>query len=166
MTLPYHPLRDSPSAVTEPTWAHLVWRSLINHYVPEQKLTIHNALDLGTGYGHVVSVGSEHYGINVFGVDIRPEIYQGPKGRFIQADLLNTWPFKDGSFDLVLEHLVFDDLISLQKKACEDVAKHFNSELNRVVREGGIFFSHNSGFHPESPFHLVASDTPFRVYQK
>ncbi len=166
MTLPYHPLRDSNSAVTDPSWAGLIWSSIFKHYVPEHNLTINQALDIGTGYGHVVSVGHETFGVNVFGVDIRQEIYQGPKDRFVKADLLKSWPFQDNSFDLVLEHLVFDDLVGLQKLPSEDVTQHFNSELNRVLRNGGTFFSHTSGFIPDSSFSLIASDRPFLLYQK
>lgn len=166
MTLPHHPLRDADSAVTEPSRAGLIWHSLRNHYAPEHNFTMHRALDLGTGYGHVVSVGHQSFGINVYGVDIRPEIYRGPKDRFIQADLFGPWPFKDGCFDLVLEHLVFDDLVSLQKIPREDVIAHFNSELNRVLGERGVFFSHTYGFHPDAPFRLIATDRPFYVYQK
>ncbi len=166
MTLSYHPLRDSNSAVTERSRAGLIWSSLVNHYAPEHNFTIQRALDLGTGYGHVVSVGRETFGIDVVGVDIRPEMYCGPKDRFVNADLLKQWPFEDQSFDLVLEHLVFDDLVSLQKLPYDDVLNHFNSELNRIVRSRGVFFSHTSGFHPNQRFSLIASDRPFCIYQK
>ncbi len=166
MTLSWHPLRDADSAVTERPRAGLIWLSLINHYVPEHHLTINRALDIGTGYGLVVSVGHEAFGVNVFGIDIRPEIYQGPKDRFVKADLLHSWPFQDNSFDLVLEHLVFDDLLSLQKLPREDVTRHFNSELNRVIPKRGVFFSHSSGFIPDSHFSLIASDRPFLLYRK
>lgn len=166
MTLPYHPLRDSNSAVTGRSRAGLIWDSLVKYYAPEQNFTITRALDLGTGYGHVVRVGHESFGVDVFGVDIRQEIYQGPKDRFVNADLLKQWPFEDRSFDLVLEHLVFDDLVSLQKLPFEEITKHFNSELNRIVRDRGVFFSHSSGFQPDSSFSLIASDRPFCLYRK
>ncbi len=166
MTFPYHPLRDNSAAITDQSWAGLIWRHLTHYYAPEHDLTIQRALDLGTGFGHVVSVGCKKFGINVFGVDIRPEIYCGPKDRFVKADLLNQWPFQDNSFDLVLEHLVFDDLVGLQKLPYEDVKRHFDSELNRVVRNKGVFFSHSSGFHPDPRFSLIASDRPFCVYRK
>ncbi len=80
--------------------------------------------------------------------------------------LLKAWPFQDDSFDLVLEHLVFDDLVGLQKLPYEDVKRHFDAELNRVVRNKGVFFSHFSGFQPDHRFSLIASDRPFCVYRK
>ncbi len=104
MTLPYHPLRDNTAAITDQSWAGLIWHSLVNHYAPEHDFTIQRALDLGTGYGHVVRVGHEQFSINVVGVDIRQEIYQGPKDRFIKADSREMGLIPRSSAAILIHH--------------------------------------------------------------
>ena len=162
----YHPLRDS--SFTEISRAGLIWHHLMDLYASQYDLSIRTALDLGTGFGHIVTVGSQRFGIDVIGMDLRRAVYQGPAERFVEHDIMTPWPFASGRFDLVLECLLFDDLVSLQKKQKQDVTSHLSSEIDRVVRKRGYFFSHSSSSRDLilPSFELLADDRSFRLYQK
>jgi SAM-dependent methyltransferase len=104
--------------------------------IPGFKVT--RVLDLGTGPGDFVKYALEQ-GLDAYGVDIR-DIFKGDRTRFRQADIRKRIPFPDGYFDLVFEHLFFDDLIGLQKLSIEEVKKAVY-ETHRVTRKRGYLFT-------------------------
>jgi len=110
---------------------------------PEQILDFREGviLELGTGKGTYSNACLEQ-GLDVYAVDVRgvleiPE-FNGDKDRFVQADAKNL-PFRNASFDLVIESMFFEDLVGLQGLGFS--LDGFVREMHRVLKSPGFLFT-------------------------
>jgi ubiquinone/menaquinone biosynthesis C-methylase UbiE len=103
---------------------------------PEYEIP-NRVLDVGTGRGHFVSA-CVRKGLDAIGVDVRPEVYEGDRSRFVLADARNL-PFQDGSFDMVHNSMIIGDIWGLQELSLTDVEEVIR-EYYRVIRRGGYLF--------------------------
>jgi ubiquinone/menaquinone biosynthesis C-methylase UbiE len=112
----------------------------------EEPIDALRVLDVGTAAGALAERLLDR-GAEVTGVDISPEMIEvararcGGRGRFLAADLSQTLPFDDDSFDGVVASLVMHYV--------EDWTAVLD-ELSRVLRPGGWLIV--STDHPHSPF--------------
>lgn len=113
-------------------FADLNKRVVMNRF---QGLGKERVLDLGCGYGSYTdyfrSIGADAVGIDGAQamVDIAKERY--PECSFMRADIDQTLPFEDSSFDIIFCNQVLMDI--------EDVESVFK-ECKRVLRPEGIFY--------------------------
>jgi ubiquinone/menaquinone biosynthesis C-methylase UbiE len=121
-------------------------------------------LDIGCGKGEVVDAGIRG-GLEIIGIDIRRSIYQGNKTRFIQADVRNL-PFQNHSFDMVFQHLIFEDMEGLQRLPFLEIEKGIR-EVYRVLTPRGFVFNHMcASWNRLGLFEVVLDCPPDTVYQK
>ena len=103
-------------------------------------------LDIGTGTGELVRLlredGHESYGIDL---NLRRET----KGIFI-ANAMNL-PFREGSFDIVVENMLLLDITSFQESYYFDYPgelRYVVKEVSRVLRPEGVLVTYFDLFSP------------------
>ena len=130
--LPFHPNRDKRN------WSSVELAQAYFRIIKEEAHlpTPRDVLDVGCGNGYFV-MGALNEGANVYGVDLRPEIYQGPKERLIITDATARLPFENESFDLVVDSWFSLDLLELQREKL-DLIYAVQREFARILRPGGI----------------------------
>ena len=86
------------------------------------------------------------------GLDLLP--CEKDKKEFIQTDIVEKWPFREGSFDIVLSQAVIDLIDPVSRIS-------FYSEAYRALRKGGIFailmqkLSQGWGFHRDTEIQKI-----------
>lgn len=123
-------------------------------------------LEIGAGKGVVINRLAQT-GIDAVGIDIR-NVFNG-NGSFVKADGRNM-PFSDDSFDIVFEHLAFDEIGWFSDTCVEDITGILR-ETKRVLRPGGFFISKYFGSLAsfsatlsELNFKLVASENSMQHF--
>ena len=99
-------------------------------------------LDIGTGRGLFVSECLKE-GFDVYGLDIAKR-YEGDKSRLTIVDA-RFLPFRDKSFDMVFQHLFFEDMTDLQHLRENEVLLTVN-EIHRILKQNGFVYSFHSQF--------------------
>ena len=135
--LPYNQYREECYIGGQAISPIYLMKSIFPNLIPD--FSVNRVLDLGTGLGDFVRYALEER-FDAYGVDIR-DLFVGDRTRFRQADITERIPFEDGFFDLVFEHLFFDDLIGLQKLPTDEVRKAVN-ETHRVLRDNGYLYTY------------------------
>ncbi|WP_435345496.1 class I SAM-dependent methyltransferase [Haloarchaeobius sp. HRN-SO-5] len=137
-----------------PLQRHYSWPATREH-VPS--LDGSRVLDAGCGVGAHVDWLLDR-GASVVGVDASKRAVErvrerfGDRATFEQTDLSGSLPFEDGSFDVVLSHLVLDHVA--------DLTRAFES-FHRVLVDGGVLV-----FTVVHPFQLFSAyDEVDRYYE-
>jgi len=93
-------------------------------------------LELGCGYGRILSDLSRQRYRRLTGIDFSPSMLHRAKGNGVAADLAAasavTLPFRDGTFDAVLAVALFTCIPDLEDQ------RRAAAEILRVLRHGGI----------------------------
>lgn len=108
-------------------------------------------LDVGCGSGGEL-LNLIRYGCrpeNLTGIDMLPERIASargniPRAEFVCADAAKGLPWKDGTFDLVLQYTVFTSILE------RDVQASLAREMYRVLKPGGHILWYD--FHVDNPF--------------
>lgn len=115
-------------------------------------------LEIGTGPGYTASELVKRFDIELTTMDFDPAELERAKRRLagkevglVQGDAAKM-PFKDGSFDCVVEASTFHH-IAEWKKAIK--------EAHRVLKKGGSFFLMDQGMYFAWPFTLAMPFDPF-----
>lgn len=107
-----------------------------------QQLNGKKVLDLGCGYGYYTdyfdSIGANTVGMDGAQMMISIARKKFPDSRFIIADLYDSFPFDDKSFDIVFCNQVLMDIEKIDSVLCE---------CNRVLKDKGILYY--SIIHPD-----------------
>jgi SAM-dependent methyltransferase len=94
-----------------------------------------NLLELGCGYGETLIYMSSKYEFNKsVGIDIaykEPKIFKEGKIEFINKNLNDKFPFKDGEFDLIVAMMLIEHLFD---------PFHAFQEISRILSSDGICF--------------------------
>jgi ubiquinone/menaquinone biosynthesis C-methylase UbiE len=137
---------------------------LLENYIIKKAPNVKNILDLGTGFGNFVKA-SEQLGLNVIGIDLRPSVYLGPKGRYVVGDARNL-PFRDSSFDLIHENMFLRDILDFQVNTTREIDNYYKKvvlELYRILRPNGyLVTSPHELFY--SNFKKIGEENSFELY--
>ncbi len=134
-----HPETYTMMAAREDTyWWHLSRRSMSFRLLKKNKVPLRGRwLDLGCGAGGNVALSRRFAARVAVGVDVSPIALslakqKQPGASLVRADINNTLPFGEGSFDVVtVFNVLYHDWIENEGAIV--------SEIYRVLRPGGIF---------------------------
>lgn len=152
--LKYHPHRDNDK-ITDEGFTRII-SLYINEYFPECK----NILDLGMGSGKLVEMLNNN-GKEAYGIDLRN---LGQKNLII-ADARQL-PFKDDSFDLVIDSYMTCDMHELQKLPKPEIDMAIHEAIRVLAPDGGLICRPNANIYRKYFNKVLLYDGTEGVFKK